>query len=69
MMLAAADLGIGTGHSSVGDQNKARAILGVPDDHLVCYLIGIGYPSDRPLRPIVRPDRRPLDEVVHHGHW
>jgi nitroreductase len=69
MMLAAADLGIGTGHSSVGDQNKARAILGVPDDHLVCYLIGIGYPADRPLRPIAHPDRRPLDEVVHRGRW
>ena len=32
MMVAATDLGIGTGHSSVGDQDKARAILGVPDD-------------------------------------
>lgn len=32
MMIAATDLGIGTGHSSVGDQDKARAILGVPDD-------------------------------------
>lgn len=30
MMIAAADLGIGTGHSSVGDQERARAILGVP---------------------------------------
>ena len=69
MMLAAADLGIGTGHSSVGDQEKARAILGVPDDYLVCYLIGIGYPADRPLRPIAHPNRRPLDEVVHYGRW
>jgi nitroreductase len=31
MTIAATDLGIGTGHSSVGDQEKARAILGVPD--------------------------------------
>jgi nitroreductase len=69
MMLAAADLGIGTGHSSVGDQDKARAILGVPDDHLVRFLIGIGYPADRPLRPIAHPNRRPIDEVVHHGRW
>ncbi len=69
MMLAAADLGIGTGHSSVGDQDKARAILGVPDDHQVAYLLGIGYPADRPLRPIVKPSRRPLDEVVHEQRW
>ncbi len=69
MMLAAADLGIGTGHSSVGDQEKARAILGVPDDHQVAYLLGIGYPADRPLRPIAKSNRRPLDEVVHQQRW
>ena len=69
MMLAAADLGIGSGHSSVGDQDKARAILGVPGDHLVAYLIGLGYPAGRPLTPIAKPDRRPLGEVIHHGHW
>jgi nitroreductase len=69
MLLAATDLGIGTGHSSVGAQVKARAILGVPDDHLVSYLLGVGHPADRPLQPIVTPDRRPFDEVVHRGRW
>lgn len=69
MMIAATDLGIGTGHSSVGDQDKARAILGVPDDHLVAFLLGIGYPADRPLTPIRNPSRRPFAEVVHHGRW
>jgi nitroreductase len=69
IMLAAADLGIGTGHSSVGDQDRAREILGVPDDHEVAYLIGAGYPADRPLKPIVKPDRLPFGEVVRHGHW
>jgi nitroreductase len=69
IMLAAADLGIGTGHSSVGEQEKAREILGVPDDHDVAYLIGVGYPADRPLKPIVKPSRLPFDEVVRHGHW
>jgi nitroreductase len=69
MTLAATDLGIGTGHSSVGDQEKARAILGVPENHVVSYLLGIGYPADRPLRPIATPDRRPFDEVVHRGRW
>ena len=69
IMLAAADLGVGTGHSSVGDQEKARSILGVPDDYDVAYLIGVGYPADRPLKPIVKPNRLPFDEVVRHGHW
>jgi nitroreductase len=69
IMVAAADLGVGTGHSSVGDQERARSILGVPDDHDVAYLIGIGYPADRPLRPINKPNRRPFNEVVRHDHW
>jgi nitroreductase len=69
MMIAATELGIGTGHSSVGDQDKARAILGVPDDHEVAYLLGVGYPADRPLKPIRKPSRRPFSEVVHHGRW
>jgi nitroreductase len=69
MMIAATDLGIGTGHSSVGNQEKARAILGVPDDHLVAFMLGIGYPADRALTPIRKPNRRPFSEVVHHGRW
>jgi nitroreductase len=69
MMLAATDLGIGTGHSSVGEQDKARALLGVPDTHLVSFLLGVGYPADRPLRPIRKPNRRPFDEVVHRDRW
>jgi nitroreductase len=69
MMLAAVDLGIGSGHSSIGDQDKAREILGFPDRYVAAYMIGLGYPADRPLRPIVKPDRRPFDEVVHRGGW
>jgi nitroreductase len=69
MMVAAADLGIGSGHSSVGEQELARSIFGIPEGYEVAYLIGLGYPSDRPLKPIVKPNRRPFDEVVHRGHW
>ena len=68
MMLAATDLGVGTGHSLVGDQAKARALLGVPDTHFIAYLLGLGYPA-RPLQPISKLDRRPFDELVHFGHW
>jgi nitroreductase len=69
MTIAAADLGIGTGHAWVNDKEKARAILRVPDDHIVCYLLGVGYPADRQLQPIRKPDRRPLAEVIHREHW
>jgi len=69
MMLAAADLGIGSGHSAVGDQDACRRILGVPTDHTCAYMIALGYPADRPLQPIIKPDRRPFDEVVHRSRW
>jgi nitroreductase len=69
MMIAAVDRGIGTGHSAVQDQAKAQEVLGLPDDRRVAYLIDLGYPADRPLRPIKQPDRRPFDEVVHKGRW
>jgi nitroreductase len=69
MMLAAADLGIGSGHSGVGDQEACRRILGSPADRTCAYMLALGYPADRPLKPIVKPDRRPFDEVVHQEHW
>ena len=69
MMLTATDLGIGSGHSAVGDQDACRRILGVPADRHCAYMLALGYPADRPLRPIASPDRRPFDEVVHRGHW
>jgi nitroreductase len=69
MMLAATDLGIGTGHSAVGDQAAARRILGLPDDRHAAYMLALGYPAERPLATIKKPDRRPFDDVVHRGHW
>jgi nitroreductase len=69
IMIAAADQGIGAGHSAVADQAKAREVLGFPEGRMVAYLIDLGYPADRPLKPIRRPDRRPFEDVVHKGRW
>jgi nitroreductase len=69
VMLAAADLGIGSAHAGVHDQELVRRLLGVPEDRFCALLIALGLPADRPLRPIQRPDRRPFDDVVHRGHW
>jgi nitroreductase len=69
IMLAAADLGIGSAHSSVEDQELARRVLGFPEDRFCAWLIALGVPADRPLQPIARPNRRPFEDVVHRGHW
>ena len=69
IMLAAADLGIGSAHAAVSDQELARRLLGFPEDRFCAWLITLGVPADRPLRPIARPNRRPFEDVVHRGHW
>jgi nitroreductase len=69
IMLAAADLGIGSAHAGVHDQELARRVLGFPEDRFCALLITLGTPAARPLRPIERPDRRPFEEVVHRGRW
>jgi hypothetical protein len=69
IMLAAADLGIGSAHAGVHDQELARRLLGVPEDRFCALLITLGAPADRSLRPIQRPNRRPFNDVVHRGHW
>ena len=69
IMLAAADLGIGSAHAGVHDQELARRLLGVPEDRFCPMLITLGVPADRPLAPVQRPNRRPFDDVVHRGRW
>jgi nitroreductase len=68
IMLAAADLGIGTCHAAIGDQPLARDLLGLPEDRECMWLISLGWPS-RPLTPIAHPHRRAFDDVVHRGRW
>ena len=69
IMLAAADLGIGTGHAWVQDQTQAQKVLGFPDDRTLAWLIALGYPAEGPLKPIENLKRRPFEEVVHRARW
>jgi len=69
MMLAAADLGIGSSHAALDDQDLARRILMIPQDRFCVGLVAFGYPSERALHPIEHPNRRPRDEVIHTERW
>ena len=69
MMIAAVDLGIGSRHASVEDYRLGAEILGLPNEQRLTWLMGLGYPGDRPLKPIEKPNRRPYDEVVHLERW
>jgi nitroreductase len=69
MMIAAADLGIGSRTASVSEYDLAAEILGLPEDRRLTWLLGLGYPADRPLKPIKNPLRKPLEEIVHFDRW
>jgi len=69
MLVAAADLGLGTCHSAVEDRDLARRLLGLPADRFCAWLISLGYPADRPLAPLQRPNRRAFEDVVHRDRW
>jgi nitroreductase len=49
IMVAAADLGIGSAHAGAHDQDLARRLLGVPEDRFCAVLVSLGVPVDRPL--------------------
>lgn len=68
IMLAATDLGVGTGHSAVVDQELAREILQFPAGSFCAWLIALGYPTE-PMAPIKNPARREFDDVVHREVW
>lgn len=69
MMIAAADLGIGSRHASVLEYDLGAEILELPEGQRLTWLFGLGYPGDRPMKPVVNPNRRPFNEVVHHEVW
>jgi len=69
MQIAATDLGVGTRHASVEDWELGAEILGLPPEWRLSWMMGLGYPGDRDLKPIENPDRKPFDEVVHRDRW
>ena len=69
MAITAADLGIGSGHAAIGDQDLLRVLIGHPADRRGAYMLALGYPADRPLAPLTKINRRPFEEVVHRGRW
>jgi nitroreductase len=71
MQLAAVELGIGSCLATIYDPDKARELLGYPQDLELHITLSFGYPLD-PMavnRPPQRQGRRSLDEVVHWDKW
>lgn len=65
LILAAADIGLGTCWIGAFDRQAARDVLGLPEDVEPIAMTPIGYPADQP-KP---KQRKPLSELVHYERW
>jgi nitroreductase len=65
LILAAADLGLGTCWVGAFDPAAAREVLGLPDDVEPIAFTPLGYPADQP-KP---KKRKPLSELVRYENW
>ncbi|MHA2407296.1 MAG: nitroreductase family protein [Candidatus Ranarchaeia archaeon] len=64
--LAAVEYGLGSCWISCFDENKIKAILGIPVEIRVIALLLLGYPSDP---SIVDKKRLSLDQIVKYEEW
>lgn len=67
MSLAAHVLGLGTFWiTQMGDRERVREAVGLPEDRLVVAVLALGWPK---LLPRKGPKRRPLSQVAHFNHY
>ncbi len=71
MQLAAWALGIGSCPASIYQPDKARAILGFPDEWHVRIVLSFGYPANPDVltRPNRSGGRQHLEKIVHWETW
>jgi len=65
LILAAANLGLGTCWIGDFSPDSAREILGLPGNVEPIAFTPLGYPADRPGHK----SRKSLDEIVRYEHW
>lgn len=65
LILAAANLGLGTCWVAAFNVEAARSVLGLPDEVEPVIFTPLGYPADQPGPKI----RKPLSELVRYEHW
>jgi nitroreductase len=65
LLLAAADLGLGTCWIAAFDPAAAREVLGLPEGIVPVAFTPLGWPADAPGPK----ERRDLEELVYHERW
>jgi nitroreductase len=70
MQLAAWEQGIGSCVTTMHFADKAKTLLGVPEEMYLEIVLAFGYPLvEEQQRPARKIGRKPLDEIVHWEHW
>jgi nitroreductase len=71
MQLAAWELDIGSCIASIYEPDKARKLLGYPNNMHLHIAMSFGYPQDAVLmiHPPKKGGRRLLSEIVHWNTW
>ena len=65
LILAAADLGLGTCWVAAFNVEAARDVMKLPDEAEPVIFTPLGYPADQPGPKT----RKPLNELVRYEHW
>jgi nitroreductase len=65
LVLAAADLGLGTCWIAAFDPVAAREALGLPPEAEPVLFTPLGFPADAPRAK----ERRPIEDLVRYEHW
>jgi nitroreductase len=65
LILAAADLGLGTCWIAAFNLEAARSVLGLTEEAEPVIFTPLGYPADQPGPKT----RKPLGELVRYEHW
>lgn len=70
MQLEAWSLGVGSCLAAMWEPERAKEILGIPEQMHFRIAISFGYPKDADIRRAPRQGgRRALDELVHWDRW
>jgi nitroreductase len=69
LVLAAADLGLGTCWIAAFDPAAARDVLAIPDEAEPRLFTPLGFPADTPDASPRHVQRKPLEELVRYDRW
>ena len=69
ILLSAVDKGLAAAFTGVFRVQEMKALLGIPEHFHPVGVISLGYPAGDIKSPSLKRGRRPIAQVVHHGHW